>query len=409
MQIFTLISWDFKRNNQFFNQAVLNPYEYWSELLERNGIKKYVILLTCNRVEIYLRGDYPSELDRMNPIVSHDDQAIKHLFEVSAGLDSMSLGENEILKQVKEAYDLSLKNGKVDKVMSLIFQKAISVGKKVRSETEISKGKVSIPSIVYDILVHSGVSKVLIIGNGMIASEIAPYLSGKFEVTVAGRNIDHVKDLASRYNYSYTTLNDVCDLIVKNDAVIAATSAKTPIISSDCIVDGKLYIDLGNPRNIQDRPGANIITIDQIYAVSNRNGTMRETSVEDAHRIIESELESLMNKVKDLMIDEIFADFYRFAAVVQKIEVEKFRRMHPEIPASDLEAFAHSMINKVMNIPVMTLKSVARSQESQDFGRIFSKFYDNFSDLVSAALQSYEDHQDTQSLRDRTRQLLQRS
>jgi len=409
MQILTLISWDFKRNNNFFNQAVLNPYEYWADILENNGISRYVILLTCNRVEIYLRAGFPEDLEAMKPNVLHDEEAIKHLMEVSSGLDSMSLGENEILKQVKEAYELSVRNGKVDKVLSLIFQKAIFVGKKVRSETEISRGKVSVPSIVYDILSSRVVQKVLIIGNGMIAGEIAPYLSGKFEVTIAGRNIDHVKDLASKYNYSYTTINDLHELIMRNDAIISATSSKTPIIRREEMVEGKLYIDLGNPRNIEDKPGADIITIDDTYSVSNRNGSARMESVDEARRIIEIEMASLMNKIKDVMIDEIFADFYKFAVVVQKMEIEKFSRMHPEIPASDVEAFAHSMINKVMNIPVMTLKSVARSQSNQDFSRIFSKFYDNFSDLVSAALQSYEGRQDTQSLRDRTRRLLQRS
>ncbi|KAA8923434.1 glutamyl-tRNA reductase [Thermoplasma sp.] len=409
MQILTLISWDFKRNKNFFNQAVLNPYEYWSGILERNGISTYVILLTCNRVEIYLRSGYPEDLDGLRPNIFHDEEAIRHIMEVSAGLDSMSLGESEILKQVKDAYDLSVKNGKTDKVLSLIFQKAISVGKKVRSDTDISRGKVSVPSIVYDILISRGVSKVLLIGNGMLAGEIAPYLSEKFVVTVAGRNLEHVKELASKYNYRYTSINDLHDLMEKHDAIIAVTSSKTPIIRADDLIEGKIYIDLGNPRNIEGRPGLDIITIDDIYSISSKNGSIRETSVDEARRIIDNEMRSLMNKIKDIMIDEIFADFYRFAAVVQRMEVEKFSRMHPEIPASDLEAFAHSMINKVMNIPVMTLKSVARSQDNQDFSRIFSRFYDNFSDLVSAALQSYEDHQDTQSLRDRTRQLLQRS
>lgn len=407
MNIVTLISWDFKRNNESFQRAIINGYDYWSRILDDHGVEKYVILLTCNRVELYYRGD-PFDVQEKGYNIISDDMAINHLFHVAAGLDSMSIGENEVLKQVKQAYEKSSSMGKSDKFLSLIFQRAISVGKLVRSKTGIGKGKVSIPSIVYDIVRKNGGNKILLVGNGMLASEIAPYFSyPQYKVTVAGRNIDHVRAFAEKYEYEYVLINDIDSLIKNNDVIITATSSKTPIVEERSLMPGKLFIDLGNPPNIER--GNNVITLDEIYEISKKNEMLREEKINQAEILIENEMKATMNKIKDLMIDDIFSQFYRFASVVQTMEIQKFRKMHPEVNENDLEALAHSIINKILNVPVTTLKAVSRSQGNSDFNRLFESFSSNFNDIVSAALQSYEGLRDTQSLRDRTRQLLQKS
>uniref|UniRef100_UPI0001E112E2 Glutamyl-tRNA reductase n=1 Tax=Thermoplasma volcanium (strain ATCC 51530 / DSM 4299 / JCM 9571 / NBRC 15438 / GSS1) TaxID=273116 RepID=UPI0001E112E2 len=139
-------------------------------------------------------------------------------------------------------------------------------------------GKVSIPSIVYDIVRKNGGNKILLVGNGMLASEIAPYFSyPQYKVTVAGRNIDHVRAFAEKYEYEYVLINDIDSLIKNNDVIITATSSKTPIVEERSLMPGKLFIDLGNPPNIER--GNNVITLDEIYEISKKNEMLREEKI----------------------------------------------------------------------------------------------------------------------------------
>ncbi|MGC8608670.1 MAG: glutamyl-tRNA reductase, partial [Thermoplasmata archaeon] len=129
MKVLNLISWDFKRNNDFFKLAILNGYDYWASILDKAGIYSYVIIITCNRIEIYFRSESIPEFPIGGYVVLHEDEAIKHLLRVASGLDSMSIGENEVLRQVKEAYETLIRIHRIDKILSFLFMKAISTGK----------------------------------------------------------------------------------------------------------------------------------------------------------------------------------------------------------------------------------------------------------------------------------------
>ncbi len=411
MKTFNLISWDFKRNSDFFKLAILNGYDYWSSILDKAGIKSYVILITCNRVELYFRSENMPDIPVGGYITRTESDAIGHLLRVASGLDSMSVGENEIMRQIKEAYEYSVKSHKTDKLISFLFMKAINTGKLVRSKTAISKGKTSITAIAADIARDRMKGKnILVIGTGFMGSELIKYIREfkDVSITVAGRNADHARNIADQYGIGYSDLSDISKLISKNDIIMTAVSVNKPIINKDNSAPGKIFIDIGNPpnvdRNVAEK-GSEIYSLDEIMEISRKNNEEKIMDIKDAEAIIEEEEKIISLKLKEMLVDDIFSQFYRFAESVQKHEIERYISENGG-DYDSLHAMTHSVVNKIMNIPVTTLKSVVREQDPDTFSSVFKDFYDKFEIVIRSAFESYEDPQDTQSLRLRTRQLL---
>ncbi len=411
MKTFNLISWDFKRNSDFFKLAILNGYEYWSSILDGAGIKSYVILITCNRVELYFRSENMPDIPVDGYIRRTENDAIGHLLRVASGLDSMSVGENEIMRQIKEAYEYSMKSHKTDKLISFLFMKAINTGKLVRSKTAISRGKTSITAIAADIARDRMKGKnILIIGTGFMGSELIKYIREfrDVSITVAGRDIDHARKIADQYGTGYSDLSDISKVISKNDIIMTAVSVNEPIINKNNAAAGKIFIDVGNPPNVDrnvTEKGSEIYSLDEIMEISRKNNEEKILDVKNAEAIIEEEEKIISLKLKDMLVDDIFSEFYRFAESVQKREIERYISENGGNYDS-LYAMTHSVVNKIMNIPVTTLKSVVREQDPDTFSSVFKDFYDKFEIVIRSAFESYEDPRDTQSLRLRTRQLL---
>ncbi|MGC8608669.1 MAG: NAD(P)-binding domain-containing protein, partial [Thermoplasmata archaeon] len=278
----------------------------------------------------------------------------------------------------------------------------------------ISRGKVSISAIAADIAKNNSVSRnILIIGTGMMGSEILRYAREieNVSITVAGRNIDHAIKLAGQYSINFSDLSDVDDILRKNDVIITAVSAKSPIITKKNAVKGKVFIDVGNPPNVDPdvrAEGIKLYSLNEIMDISKKSVEEKAADIKEAEKIIQEEEKVISLKLKEMMVDDIFSDFYKFAESVQKREIERYISENGG-NYEDIYAMTHSIVNKIMNIPVTTLKSVVRDQDSEIFSMVFKDFYDRFETVIRSAFESYEDLQDTQSLRSRTRQLLRKS
>ena len=178
-----VIRWDFKMDDNILEKKLQEDDDDLQYMLSSHGIEKRVILRTCNRLEIYYHEDTKiSEKDLEKAEILTNEHAIKHLLRVSSGLESMSIGESEILRQIKDAFDLAHKLGRTDKFLSMIFQKALKVGKEVRETTEISHGRVSIPSIMIEQIEKKGLlngTAIGVVGTGKMAATVVKYLKKK--------------------------------------------------------------------------------------------------------------------------------------------------------------------------------------------------------------------------------------
>jgi len=214
-----IIRWDFRMDDNILEKMLLMEDEIIQEILSLKNIEKRIILRTCNRLEIYYHEDVDDWGDNFEkPEIITGENAIRHIFRVASGLESMSVGENEILRQIKEAFELSHKIGRTDKFLSMIFQRALKVGKEVREKTEISQGKVSIPSIMIEQMERKNLVKgksIGVIGTGKMAATVVKYLRKKegVGITIYGRNEEAGVELCNLFKVQFKN-RLICHLLL---------------------------------------------------------------------------------------------------------------------------------------------------------------------------------------------------
>lgn len=290
------------------------------------AIEEALILSTCNRTELYAitadakRGyqaardfiaDFhkaPIRFFRNHLYMYNDKEALKHLFRVAASLDSMVIGETQILGQVKEAYGKAAEAKAAEKNLSRIFEEAIRLGKKVHSETRIGRGAVSVSSVAIRLARNAlGAlkdKKVLIIGSGKIAELAARdlYSQGIRTVLVANRTFSKAKELASRFHGTAINLKEIIPCLSRADIVISSTSAPHFLITYQRMLEVMrlrshrplFLIDLGLPRNIspevKEIDNAHLYNLDDLTSVCDANLKERLREAAYAQQIIQRRL-----------------------------------------------------------------------------------------------------------------------
>lgn len=289
------------------------------KLLCNELIRESVILSTCNRTEIYVTTYYPEEVreficNRLQ-ITNYElryfyfleeEEVIKHLFQVSSGLDSQVVGESQILGQVKNAYSQAKELGMTERYLNKLFQKAIEVGKIVHEKTKISEGNVSIGSVALKMIENLCGSlkgkKVLIIGTGKIGELVANYLMdrGITGTFVANRTYEKAKELAEKIDGKVVRFNLLRDEIRTVDIVISVTASPHLILKKETIQEimkfrkRPLYImDLALPRDV-DPEIKNInkiflYNLDDLNLIIEGNYKKRVREAQKAEKIIEEE------------------------------------------------------------------------------------------------------------------------
>jgi glutamyl-tRNA reductase len=301
-----------------------------AEVLRLFGYLDEVVLLsTCNRVEIYgtterASGDIKSlfrllsaesrELD--NYIYVHEDvHAVRHLLRVTAGLDSMALGESEITGQIKNAYETAREAGLTGPVLNRLFQKAFQATKEIRTRTAIGRGTVSIKSAAVE-LIEKAFSddladrSVMVIGAGEMAECCVQLLvkKGVVSIFVSSRSFDRAIDLANRCGGDAVCFGDCLFEMRDADVVIAATSSSETLLSRDDAENlmkarrnrPLLLIDLSVPRNIDPAAGQleniSLFNIDDLEGLAQGGVQARERELAACHQIIESHVAALIEK-----------------------------------------------------------------------------------------------------------------
>jgi glutamyl-tRNA reductase len=361
-----------------------------------------IILSTCNRVEIYARVndrskgvgllkdficDYhnisPRELDKY--FYSYqDEQAVEHLFRVSSSLDSMVLGEAQILGQVKDAYSMARTLRSTGTVLNQLFEKAFNVAKKVREETGIAERGVSISSaavelarkIFEDLENHS----VMLVGTGEMAELAAKHLIsyGVKTVYVCSRTYERAASLAKTLNGCALDFEMFKEEMHKADIVITSTASPKFIIKKDMVEHAIhqrknkpiFFIDIAVPRDIEpevnDLENVYLYDIDDLQGVVSANIKEREKEAETAMELIQNEVTKFNNWVVSLDAVPTIVEIRNRAESIRKKELEKaLKKMEPlsEQDENTLHLMTQSILNKIFHKPTINLKRQTQSQE----------------------------------------------
>jgi glutamyl-tRNA reductase len=360
------------------------------------------VLMTCNRVEVYVvspKGsrvlfDYAKKMGVPERIVEFNDheESVIHLMRVACGLESMIVGEDQILGQVKELYHAARQAGVTGKVLDTAFEKAIHVGKRVRAETRINKGSVSIGSaavdLAEDVLGTLDGKTVVIIGAGTMGTLVAHALAHRdvSAIYVANRTFERAEELAKELNGFAVRYDEKDKYISGSDVVISATSAPHAVITAEMlrqIMENRenhnrdlLLIDIATPRDIEeassDLPDVKLYNIDGLKEISDRNLQKRMQEVGRVEKVIEEEYELLQLQYKRQRADKIIAALY---SQIQDLRIRERERAVNRLSAKHtlgdferqvLDDLTHAITNKVLAEPTKTLRNAA-AEENLDF------------------------------------------
>jgi len=361
-------------------------------------VEECAVLKTCNRVEVYVVSPKGSKVlfefakhmkvsSRIIDFLDHDE-TLRHLLRLTSGLESMIVGEDQILGQVKDLFLLAKKAHAVGKILDTAFNKAIQVGKRTRNETGINKGSVSIGSAAVELAEKElgGLEgkTVMVIGAGEMGTLVAKALANKNikVIYVANRTFDKAETLACELEGKAVQYDRMEKYIPKSDVVISATKAPHFVLTHEImsrLMEERqkdiMLIDIGNPRNIEgsvgEIPGVSLHNIDSLRSISEANLDKRRSEAKKAEIIIEEELVLLGKQYKRQQADTIISALYSKVEQIREKEREtainklKSRHTMGEIECQVLDDMTHSFAKQILAEPTKILRNAAEHDDER--------------------------------------------
>jgi glutamyl-tRNA reductase len=373
------------------------------ELTAAAGIHEAAAISTCNRTELYLIVSDPVEAEstalgvltrqaeiRPTELLAHlyslrGGEASRHLMRVTAGLDSMILGEAEIQGQVKRAYELALVEGATGPILNRLFRGALSAGGRAREETGISETGVSVPSVAVELarrtLGDLSQRRVLMVGAGETAELVARALTaqGVETVFVANRHYDRAIGLAQRFAGTAVRIDELPTQLAAAEIVVSATNSPHHIVERDELAQVMaereglplLAIDLAVPRDIEpacrEVPGVSVFDIDDVQKIAERNASGREAEARRAELIIDSELDRFERWLAALeVVPTITALRGRGEEVVRRVLAENENRWEglSEADRARVEAMAKAVASRLLHEPTVRMRRSAGDEDA---------------------------------------------
>ncbi|WP_288266677.1 glutamyl-tRNA reductase [uncultured Methanobrevibacter sp.] len=361
--------------------------DLFQELQEKYSIGEYVEISTCNRKEYYINNDFISEDDELlshenqSIIIEYGQSAVMHLLRMTSGLESMIVGEDQILGQVKDAKHKAAKNHHCGKSLDAIFTKAIHVGQVVRNRTNINKGSVSIGSAAIDLAEkHIGTlddKSVLVIGAGKMGRLVAKALAEKdlHAIFVANRTYYVAVQLAEDLGGEAILFNDLEEYLANADLVISATSAPHPIITKERLLgidmdyEDVMMVDIANPRDISDdvcELGVKSFNIDDLREIADENTKLRIKEFGEAENIINDEFILLKESFKIMEVDELLGNLRASMEEIRQRETQKASAKLSNVDGSDkiLNNLTNSIVNKIFFDISKNVKKAAKAENT---------------------------------------------
>jgi glutamyl-tRNA reductase len=363
-----------------------------------------VLLSTCNRVELYAAADDPSsQLDRPalacflagfhnvpieevgSQLVSLEaEEAVRHLFRVASSLDSMVLGEAQILSQVKQAYEQARNIGSAGPITHSFFQAALRVARRVATETPLHRHRVSIPSVAIAdfasrIFERFDDKQVLVIGAGEMAQETLRYLAdaGARQITVVNRDFERASTLAAQWNGQPARWTELAERLVSADLIVSTTGADRPVVtlaeyqqqvSRRRHQRPLLVLDLAMPRDFEaaigEELGVYLYGIDDLSEACERNRQARADALPEAEKIIDEETHAFVVEARHRAAGPVIA---RFRQGLESLQAAELDRLYGRLPGLDersrqeIQQFADRLVAKMLHPPLESLRDESRN------------------------------------------------
>jgi glutamyl-tRNA reductase len=369
-------------------------------LREIDGIEEAVLLSTCNRTEFYVitsdsgrdaLRNWLHEEGNLDPAFGDtlfsldEEQAIRHIFRVACGLDSMVLGEPQILGQLKDAVRNAEKAGSMGRNLGALFQHTFSVAKKVRTETEIGANPVSVASAAVSLAQQffAGFSQhtALLVGAGVTIELVAKHLTAKNlgRLFVANRDLDRAKRLASQFGGYAVPLSELEGTLPEADILITSTASPEPIITRDqmkaAIRARKrkpiFAVDIAVPRDIEkevaDLDDVYLYTVDDLDKVILEGQGSREAAAVDAHRILDDEIIRYTSMERAKEANPIITALRNQGhAIRDDVIAQARRRLAKGMPTEDvIEYVTAAMMKKMLHNPSVRLREAGEASNEQ--------------------------------------------
>lgn len=386
----------------------------FSHLKKTGCLAGCVILSTCNRTEIYAtsldkekaREEVKSFLstrsglspDALGPHLYFYTcyQAVCHLFRVAAGLDSMVLGETEILGQVREAYQQAQESGATDRVLNTFFRQAIAVGKKVQTQTRIGRSAVSLSSAAVGLAREKLGSlegqTVLVVGAGKMSNLTAKQLAscGVSTILVANRSYPRAHALAEQFGGQAVRWSDLPSCLRKATVVISCTSAphyvlRYPLINqvmAERDFSPLVLVDIAVPRDVDPQvreiPGVALWDIDDLQQVVEANLEERKKCVAQAEEIVKEEVGSFFKWLSSLSVVPTIVALREKAQAIKEKELERaFNRLAPLTSREKkvISSLASSLVNQLLHEPVVNLKEYSTTYQGHLYAEVLQKLF----------------------------------
>jgi glutamyl-tRNA reductase len=361
-------------------------------LLEKGELDECVIIQTCNRVEIYAVAREPdkqklieawasvsglSNEDFVNIIeFEKDNEVIYHLLKLASGLDSIVIGEDQVLGQVKRAFEFSLKNRYAGSYLSVAFDRAVKVGSKIRTNTGLNKGSVSIGSMAVNLaeeyLDDLKNKRIMLIGSGEGASLIAKSLKQRqVRFMVSSRTFERARSFAETVAGEPIPFENALEMFDDIDLIFVSTTAPYYLVTYNRIErarrtaeKGMMIFDLSNPRTVEETVATikrvKLINIDQIAELVEKNRRSRKNEIQLAEMIIADEMKSLEKVLKRKKVDPTVVSIFRSVDNIRERELKKtlsiLGNTLGQQEAKTIEQLSYAIVEGVLSTPMKNLR-----------------------------------------------------
>lgn len=386
----------------------------FASLREQQALAEGLVLSTCNRTEVYAVGpDYHPAVDAATRLIAgggglsapelkphlyvhRDEAAARHLFRVACGLDSMILGETQVLGQVRAAYQQAQEERTAGKLLHGLLSHALQAGKRAQTETEIGQNAVSVSyaavELARKVFDRLDGRTVLIVGAGKMSELTARHLrdAGADRVVVLNRTPARARELAAAFDGVAAGLDELPRWLAEADLVITSTGASGLVVGRETLADAMqrrrhrpvFIVDIAVPRDVDPAAGALdgvfLYDIDDLQNVVQANLRERRREARKVERIIEEELERFRAWRASLQVVPIIRSLREKAALIQRAELEKAFARLPNLTLRErqtIEALASGIVNKILNDPTLRLKEAAAGQQGALYAEALSHLF----------------------------------
>lgn len=368
-------------------------------------IRESAILSTCNRTEIYIltqtteiNGVIPKYLGDYHAVNSHDLlphlytkvdlEAARHLFNVTAGLDSLVLGEDQILSQVKQFFKLAQEARSLGTILYRLFQSAIEAGKRIRHETALGENPGSIGQAAVDlakqIFGDLKEKSILVLGAGKVGRTVLETLmgSGISRVMIVNRTVQNAEKLASEIQGNAYSFEKLDEALMLADIVITAAASNTPLLTETKLKEimrqrrhaPLLAVDIAIPRNVEERASQlenfYLYNIDDLETIVEKSNHALQQEMAKAQIILEEELHRFNLWQKSLQFTPTIKKLTEKMELLKSKEVQKILSKFPDFTKREqaaLENLAHGLVNKMLHHPLVQLKNYAEHPLGLDY------------------------------------------